>query len=66
MLLPERQAGAFPNLPIPEGLTLEDLEVAEDMIMDWCESAENRAVDTVIKLFQHLQAARLANLSGTS
>ena len=66
------QAGAdevlryFPDLEIPEGLTLADLEKAEDMVMDWCDGRELRAIVLVSKLFRHLEEARRATLSGKS
>ena len=44
------------NLKIPDGLTAEDLETAEDMILDWHDSGDYRAIDLVIKVYEHLTA----------
>ena len=60
MLFKEGQAGASANLQIPDGLTLEDLEAAEEMVIEWKESHDYRAIDVVIKIFEHLTAAARA------
>jgi hypothetical protein len=62
------QAGAddlkiyFPELSVPEGLTLKDLEEAEQMVFDWEDGDEDykpryRAIVLVLKVFEHLMAA---------
>jgi hypothetical protein len=56
------QAGASANLQIPDGLTLEDLETAEGMVIEWKESHDYRAVDVVLKVYEHLAAASRARL----
>ena len=63
-----RQAGdndvifrLFPDLRIPDGLTIADLGIAEDMILDWEERCELRALVLVAKVFDFLMAARRAN-----
>jgi hypothetical protein len=66
MIYPEGQAGASANLQILDGLTIGDLEAAEDMILEWHESGDYRAVDVVIKVYEHLTAAALGALSGLS
>jgi hypothetical protein len=62
-----RQAGAddlktyFPELNVPDGLTLADLEVAEQMVFSWEENPDShRAFGLVLKVFEHLTAAILA------
>ena len=57
MLFKEGQAGASANLQIPEGLTVADLEAAEGMILEWHGSGDYRAIDVVIKVYEHLTAA---------
>ncbi len=57
MIWESGQAGASANLQIPDGLTLEDLEAAEGMIIDWKESHDYRAVDVALKVYEHLTAA---------
>jgi hypothetical protein len=67
----QRQAGAddlkiyFPELNAPEWLTLADLEVAQQMVFDWEDGSEDykpryRAFVLVLKVFEHLDAARRA------
>jgi hypothetical protein len=62
-----RQAGAddlktyFPELKVPQGLTWDDLEVAEKMVFDWEENPEShRAFGLVLRVFEHLTMAVLA------
>ncbi len=59
-----RQAGAdedlrryFPELDVPGGLTLADLEAAEQMVFDWEDNGDWRAFGLVLNIFQHLLAA---------
>lgn len=59
-----RQAGAdddlrthFPELNVPQGLTLADLEAAEDMVLEWENNGEYRAFALVLRVFEHLTAA---------
>jgi hypothetical protein len=63
-----RQAGVddlktyFPDLSVPEGLTLADLEAAEQMVFDWEDGDEEdkpryRAIVLVIKVFEHFMGA---------
>jgi hypothetical protein len=68
-----RQAGArdlktyFPELNAPEGLTMADLEVAEQMIFDWEEKPEShRAFGLALRVFEHLEAALHAARKGRS
>jgi hypothetical protein len=63
MIHPDGQAGASANLQVPNGLTVEDLEAAEGMILEWHESGDYRAIDVVIKVYEHLTArARVRQL----
>lgn len=57
MIWQEGQAGASANLQIPNGLTVEDLEVAEDMLDEWKGSGDYRAIDVLIKIYEHLRGA---------
>jgi hypothetical protein len=57
MIFPQGQAGASANLRVPDGLTVADLEAAEDMVYEWHESGDYRAIDVVIKVYEHLTAA---------
>jgi hypothetical protein len=66
MLYREGQAGASANLTIPEGLNVDDLETAEDMVLDWHESGDYRAIDLVIKLYEHLAVAARGERSRSS
>jgi hypothetical protein len=58
-----RQAGAddyrriFPSFHVPDGLSLGDIEAAEDLVLDWKHSGESRAVDLVVKVYERLMAA---------
>jgi hypothetical protein len=62
-----RQAGAdevkrcFPNLRIPAGLTFADLYDVEDLILDWRDEDEPRALELVVTIYGRLMAARVAN-----
>ena len=35
MIFPKGQAGVSANLQIPQGLTFEDLEAVEDLVLEW-------------------------------
>ena len=65
-----RQAGAddlkkyFPELDVPSGLTFVDLEAAEQMVFDWEDGGDHRAFALVLRIFEHLEAARHAALKG--
>ena len=37
--------------------TVDDLEVAKDMVLEWHESGDYCAVDIVVKVYEHLAAA---------
>jgi hypothetical protein len=51
----------FPELKVPQGLTWEDLEVAEQMVFDWEENPDShRAFGLVLRVFEHLTMAVLA------
>jgi hypothetical protein len=66
MIHPDGQAGASANLQIPDGLIVTDLEVAEDIVLEWQESGDYRAIDVVIKVYEYLTEAALARSSGSS
>ncbi len=57
MIHPDGQAGVSANLQIPDGLTVKDLEIAEDMVLEWHESGDYRAIDVVIKVYKSLAEA---------
>jgi hypothetical protein len=48
------QAGVSANLQIPDGLTAEDLEAAEDMVLRWKEDGHYRAIDLVVTVYKYL------------
>ena len=60
-----RQAGVddltkwFPEIPakVPPGVTLADLEAAEEMICDWRDYGGYRAFDVALKVYEHLATA---------
>ena len=61
MLSDSRQAGVdlkklFSDLHVPKGLTIEDLIEAEDMVLDWQDGSDYRALALVSKLYEHLRA----------
>jgi hypothetical protein len=51
----------FPELDAPDGLTLADLESAEQMVFDWEEGRDFRALTLVVRLYEHLKAAARAH-----
>jgi hypothetical protein len=68
MLYESGQAGAdelkrcFPNFRVPEGLIIQDIEEAEDLVIDWRHSGESRALDLAVKVYERLTAARQSAL----
>jgi hypothetical protein len=61
-----RQAGAdlkmiFPNINIPDGLTLSAAKAAEQMILDWEIESDCFSLEIVLKVFEFLTAAVRAN-----
>jgi hypothetical protein len=46
------------TLQIPDGLTAEDLEAVEDMILNWKDEAHYRAIDLVVAIDKYLTSAR--------
>jgi hypothetical protein len=58
------QAGVSSNLQIPDGLTAEDLEAAEEMVLDWKEEGDYRAIDLVVMVYKYLAGASLGGRSG--
>jgi hypothetical protein len=63
------QAGVSANLQIPDGLTAEDLETAEDMVLEWKEDGHYRAIDLVVTVYKYLLGvahARQKELCSTS
>jgi len=59
------QAGVSANLQIPDGLTAEDLETAEDMVLGWKEDGDYRAIDLVVRVYKYLAGASLDGRSGS-
>jgi hypothetical protein len=47
----------FPGLQVPEGPTLEHLENAEYMVLDWEREGHSRALELVVKVYEYLLAA---------
>jgi hypothetical protein len=58
------QAGVSENLRIPDGLTAEDLESAETLVLEWKEDGHYRAIDLVVTLFERLTESARARQSG--